>query len=67
MDKEWLVLPKDDIPIKGNDSYTKLLVMMDQLEDERGYRFTNEQADAIQELITGLIDNIRSFKHGKKR
>jgi len=67
MDKEWLVLPKDTISIKNNDTYTKLLEMMDQLEDERGYRFTNEQADAIQELITGLIDNIRSFKHGKKR
>jgi len=67
MDREWLVLPKDTISIKGDDTYTKLLEMMVQLEDERGCRFTDEQADAIQQLITGLIDNIRSFKYNKKR
>jgi len=67
MDKEWLVLPQDISTIRCHDAYTKLLEVMDRLEDERGYRFTDEQADAFQKLITALIDNIRDFKNSKRR
>jgi len=67
MDNEWLVPPQGLGTVKCNDVYAKLLEMMDQLEDERGYRFTEKQANAIQKHITALIDNIRAFKHSKKR
>ena len=67
MDRDWLVLPEDVSTIKCHDAYTKLLEIMDRLEEERGYRFTDEQADAVQKLITALIDNIRAFKNSRKR
>jgi len=65
--KNWLVLPQDATPIKRQDTQTKLMEMMNQLEDERGYRFTDEQAETIKKLITNLINQIKSYKNEKKR
>lgn len=64
-EKEWLVFSPTEF--KREDPYTKLLDMLNLLEDERGYRFTEEQAETLQKMITNLIDQIRSYKHHKKR
>jgi len=68
MNKEdWLIIPRDITPVKRQDPYNRLLEMMNQLEEERGYRFTDEQADAIKTLIINLIDQIKESKNDKKR
>jgi len=67
MDKiEWLA-QGEDIHIKSQDSYGKLLEMMRHLEEDTDPKFTPEQAEFFKSLITSLIDTIRSLKHEKKR
>ena len=67
MDKiEWLA-QKEDIHIKSQDSYGKLLEMMRHLEEDVDPKFTPEQAEFFKSLITSLIDTIRSLKYEKKR
>jgi hypothetical protein len=67
MDKnEWL-LHAHDLTQSGNeDSYGKLLEMLNRLEEGDDPKFTAEQAEFFKSLITGLIDTIRSFKDQKK-
>jgi len=65
MENEWLIVPKGDVNNKGADSYAKLLDIMDQIEDGRGWRFTDEQADTLARLVDNLIEQIRV--HNKNR
>jgi len=67
MDKiEWLA-QGEDVLIKSQDSYGKLLEMMRHLEEDVDPKFTPEQAEFFKSLITSLIDTIRSLKYEKKR
>jgi hypothetical protein len=66
MNKERIVLPKANDTIKSRDTYAKLLDMISVIERERGFRFTEEQADIIQQMIKNLIDQIREYKHSQK-
>jgi hypothetical protein len=66
MNEERMVLPKVHDTIKSRDTYAKLLDMMSVIERERGFRFTEEQADIIQQMIKNLIDQIREYKHSQK-
>jgi len=68
MDKnEWLAHAEDAAQIKSQDSYGKLLEMMNHLEEDVDPKFTPEQAEFFKSLITSLIDTIRSLKYEKKR
>jgi len=68
MDKnEWLAHGEDACPIKSQDSYGRLLEMMNRLEEDVDPKFTPEQAEFFKSLITSLIDTIRSLKYEKKR
>lgn len=67
MDKiEWLAREEDAAQVKSQDSYGKLLEMMNHLEEDVDPKFTPEQAEFFKSLITSLIDTIRSLKYEKK-
>ena len=60
---EWLPRTLDTAHVSNQDSYSKLLEMMNRLEEGEDPKFTPEQAEFFKSLITSLIDTIRSFKH----
>jgi len=67
MDKIERLTQEEHAQIKSQDSYGKLLEMMNHLEEDIDPKFTPEQAEFFKSLITSLIDTIRSFKYEKKR
>jgi len=60
---EWLPRTLDAAHVSSQDSYSRLLEMMNRLEEGDDPKFTPEQAEFFKSLITSLIDTIRSFKH----
>jgi len=60
---EWLSRAHDVTQESSQDSYSRLLEMMNRLEEGDDPKFTPEQAEFFKSLITSLIDTIRSFKH----
>jgi len=65
MKNEWLFLPKDNFKDKDTDSCSKLVDIMNQIDDGRGWRFTDEQADTLAKLADNLIEQVRTYN--KKR
>jgi len=67
MDNEWIVLRKDGINNKNADSHTRLLDIMNQIEDGRGWRFTDEQADTLAKLVDNLIEQVRAYNKNRNK
>jgi len=65
MKNEWLILPKSDINEKSMDENCKLSEIMNQIEDGRGWRFTDEQAKTLAKLVDGLYKQVKAYN--KKR
>ena len=63
---EWLSRSYDAAHMSSQDSYGRLLEMMNRLEEGDDPKFTPEQAEFFKSLITGLIDTIRSMKQEKR-
>jgi hypothetical protein len=56
--KDWLVLPQRGKPkeLSEDQSYPKLLMLMRELDKERGHDLTDKQVNALQAVIKSLID-----------
>jgi len=67
MENGWIILPKDNDGNKDVDSYTKLLDFMNEIEDGRGWRFTEEQADTLAKLVDILIEQIRAYNKNRNK
>jgi len=65
MKNDWLILSKDNFKDKNTDSCSKLVDIMNQIDDGRGWRFTDEQADTLAKLVDSLIEQVRAYN--KKR
>ena len=65
MKNDWLILSKDNLNDKNTDAYNKLLDIMNQIDNGRGWRFTDEQADTLAKLVDSLIEQVRTYN--KKR
>ena len=65
MDRDWMMTPYGEK--KNVDSYTTLLGFMKRVENERGQRYTQEQADTLEALAKNLVETIRAYKKKKKR
>jgi len=65
MKNEWLILPKDNLKGKDTEACNKLLDIMNQIDEGRGWRFTDEQADTLAKLVDSLIEQVRAYN--KKR
>ena len=65
MKNEWLILPKDSLNDKNAEVGNKLLDIMNQIDEGRGWRYTDEQADALAKLVDSLFEQIRVYN--KKR
>jgi len=60
MKNEWLIIPENNLNNKNTDSCNKLMDFMKEIEDGRGWRFTEEQADTLAKLVDTLIEQIRA-------
>jgi len=65
MKNDWLALPKINFNDKNTDACSKLLDIMNQIDEGRGWRFTEEQADTLTKLVDSLIEQIKAYN--KKR
>jgi len=66
MKNEWLIVPKEGLNNnKDTDINSKLIDILDQIEEGRGWRFTDEQADTLAKLVDSLIEQVRA--NNKKR
>jgi len=61
MKNEGLNAPAVDFPEKDVEVYNKLLDIMNQIDDGRGWRFTDEQADTLAKLVDSLVEQIREY------
>jgi len=61
MKNEGLNAPTVDLPEKDVEAYNKLLDIMSQIDDGRGWRFTDEQADTLAKLVDSLVEQIREY------
>jgi len=61
MKNEGLNAPAVNLPEKDMEAYNKLLDIMNQIDDGRGWRFTDEQADTLAKLVDSLVEQIREY------
>jgi hypothetical protein len=56
--KDWLVMPQRGRPqqLDEDQSYPKLLELIEDLEKERGHLLTDKQVDALRAVLLSLID-----------
>jgi len=40
---------------------------MNQIEDGRGWRFTDEQADTLAKLVDNLIEQVRAYNKNRNK
>jgi len=62
MKNEWLILPQDHANPneKDMDMHAKLLDIMNQIDDGRGWRFTKAQANTLTKLVDSLIEQVKA-------
>jgi site-specific DNA-adenine methylase len=71
MKNDWWILSKDKLNDKKTDAQRKLLDIMNQIEDGRGWRFTEEQANTLAKLVDNLVKQVKAYNkkrnHNEKR
>lgn len=67
MKNEWLIVPENKLNDKNTNSCDKLLDFMKEIEDGRGWRFTDEQADTLAKLVDSLIEQIRAYNKERNK
>jgi hypothetical protein len=67
MKNEWLIVPENKLNDKNPDSCSKLLDFMKEIEDGRGWRFTDEQAATLAKLVDSLIEQIRAYNKERNK
>lgn len=62
MKNEWLILPQNNgnQNEKGMDMNAKLLDIMNQIDDGRGWRFSETQADTLAKLVDNLVKQVKA-------
>jgi hypothetical protein len=66
MKNEWLVVSeRKSFQGKDVDVKARLSDIMSQIDEGRGWRFTDEQADTLAKLVDNLIEQVRAYN--KKR
>jgi hypothetical protein len=66
MKNEWLVVAQEKV-ISGEDVdiNVKLQHMMSQIDDGRGWRFTEEQAETLTKLVDQLVKQVKAETKGR--
>lgn len=60
MNRDWIIIPQAEK--KNTDAYSTLLNFMRYVDNERGQRYTQEQADTLEVLVKNLMETIRASK-----
>jgi hypothetical protein len=66
MKNEWLVVAEEKV-ISGEDVDIKVKVqhMISQIDDGRGWRFTEEQAETLTKLVNKLVKQVKAETNGR--
>jgi len=68
MKNEWLIEPKDNLNDANTDACNnKLLDIINQIEDGRGWRFTDEQAETLAKLVDSLIEQMKAYNKDRNK
>ena len=56
--KDWIVVPQRGKPreLSADESYPKLLELMQDIEKERGHSLTDKQVNALEAFVQSLVD-----------
>jgi hypothetical protein len=60
MKSEWLIMPETDSNGKDLDLSSKLSQILGEIDEGRGWRFTQEQADTLAKLVDSVIVQIKN-------
>lgn len=61
MKNEWLVVSEEkDLSDKDFNIKVKLQDIMNQIDDGRGWRFTEEQAETLAKLVDKLVEQVKT-------
>ena len=61
MKNEWqIVSGEKDVRDKEMDGKAKLMDIMNQIDDGRGWRFSEEQAETLSKLVENLIKQVKA-------
>jgi len=68
MKNEWLIVPdEDNLKDKNIDACSKLLDIMNQIDEGKGWRFTEKQADTLAKLVDSLIEQVRAYNKERNK
>jgi len=67
MKNEWLIVPEENLKDKNIDACSKLLDIMNQIDEGRGWRFTEKQADTLAKLVESLIEQVRAYNKERNK
>jgi len=67
MKNEWLILSKESLRDEDPEVCDKLLDIMNQIDDGRGWRYTDEQTETLAKLVDNLIEHIRAFNKERNK
>jgi hypothetical protein len=67
LEDPWLILPKPSTSDKIMDADAKLSDIINQIEDGRGWRFSDEQADTLAKLVDNLIKQMKAYKEKRNK
>jgi hypothetical protein len=66
MKNEWLVVAEEKV-VRGEpvDINVKLQSMMSQIDEGKGWRYTEEQAETLTKLVNKLVKQVKADAKGR--
>jgi hypothetical protein len=66
MKNEWLVVAEEKV-VRGEtfDINVKLQSMMNQIDEGKGWRYTEEQAETLTKLVNKLVKQVKAETKGR--
>ena len=66
MKSEWLVVAEEKIAREGPvDINVKFQSMMSQIDEGKGWRYTEEQAETLTKLVNKLVKQVKAETKGR--
>jgi len=67
MKNEWLNMPKENLNNQDTEECNRLLDIMNQIDEGRGWRFTEEQAETLAKLVDSLFEQIKAYNKERNK
>jgi len=67
MKNEWFIEPKHKLNNENSEACSKLLDFMNQIDEGRGWRYTDAQAETLAKLVDSLFEQIRAYNKERNK